>query len=302
VAAVEIPAPELAAWCTAHLGSAPAQTLFTTGHLSLVTGLRLRDGRAVVVKVRQSRPSHAACAAIQRALWEAGFACPRPLAGPHPLGERTASAEELVPGGEVLDPAAQAAATRYAGLLADLVRLAPAGVAGFTPPPWVDWAHPGTALWPAPDDVEGDLNADPEPQWVDELGAAVRDRLCAADLPLVVGHADWEAQNLRWRDGQPWVVHDWDSAALLPEAAVAGHAAAVWTAGTAAGEPDVRRSQEFLDAYQQAAGRAFTAEECEVAWAAGLWTRAFNVKKWYRAGYRGLSPDEARERVRRAGC
>jgi hypothetical protein len=302
VAAVEIPAPHLAAWCSSYLGSAPVRSLFTAGHLSLVAGLRLADGRAVVVKVREARPSLAACAAIQASLWEAGFTCPRPLTGPHPLGGYAASAEELVDGGEILDPTVEGAAARYAGLLAELVRLAPAEVEPFAPPPWADGAHPGSALWPAPDDVEGDLNADPEPRWVDEIGAAVRARLCAARLPLVVGHADWEAQNLRWRDGQPWMVHDWDSAALLPEAALAGHAAAVWSAGSLAGEPDVARSQEFLDGYQRAAGRAFTVEEREVAWAAGLWTRAFNVKKWYRDGYRGLSPEQARARLRRAGC
>jgi hypothetical protein len=35
----------------------------------------------------------------------------------------------------------------------------------------------------------------------------------------------------------------------------------------------------------ESAGRQFSAEETEVAWAAGLWTRAFNVKKWHRDGY-----------------
>ncbi|MFF5173287.1 hypothetical protein ACFY3U_11685 [Micromonospora sp. NPDC000089] len=107
---------------------------------------------------------------------------------------------------------------------------------------------------------------------------------------------------MRWRDGRPWAVHDWDSVATLPEAALVGHAAAVWSIGSDAGEPDVVRSQDFLDAYQHAAGRRFSTQESEVAWAAGLWTRAFNVKKWHRDGYPGLSRARADQRLRRAGC
>jgi hypothetical protein len=48
------------AWCRRRLDSEPVQVLFRAGHLSQVTGLRLADGRAVVVKARRperrSRP------------------------------------------------------------------------------------------------------------------------------------------------------------------------------------------------------------------------------------------------------
>jgi hypothetical protein len=297
-------AAELSGWCAEHLGSTLHETLFTTGHLSYVVGVRLADGREVVVKIRQPRSELAACAMIQKSLWEAGFPCPRPLTGLHPLADGVASAEELMAGGEMLAPTAQGAVTEYAALLADLIRLAPPATAiePFAPPPWVHWNHPGSNLWPPPDDVDADLNADAEPAWIDEIGRAVRDRMSGLDLPLVIGHADWEAQNLRWQGGLPWAVHDWDSAAILPEAALVGHAAAVWTAGSEASEPDIARSQDFLDAYQQSTGRQFSTDEIEVAWAAGLWTRAFNVKKWHRDGYSGLSRAEAAGRLHRAGC
>ena len=49
-------------------------------------------------------------------------------------------------------------------------------------------------------------------------------RLLAAGLPCVLGHADFEAQNLRWQDGEVWAVHDWDSLAWQPEAALVGAA------------------------------------------------------------------------------
>jgi hypothetical protein len=74
------------------------------------------------------------------------------------------------------------------------------------------------------------------------------------------------------------------------------------TAGSSAGEPGIACSQAFLDAYQQAPQRRFSPDEIEVSWAAGLWTRAFNAKKWHRRGYAGISRAEAAERRRRAGC
>ena len=63
-----------------------------------------------------------------------------------------------------------------------------------------------------PDDRDVDLNGHPEPGWLDEVGRRVRDRLRRTrGAPIVVGHGDWEGQNLRWRGRQPWAVHDWDS-------------------------------------------------------------------------------------------
>jgi hypothetical protein len=35
--------------------------------------------------------------------------------------------------------------------------------------------------------------------------------LLKAALRPVVGHADWEAQNMRWAGTEPYVVYDWDS-------------------------------------------------------------------------------------------
>src|SRR6185295_19680472 len=72
----------LDAWCRQRLGAAVNELLFTTGHLSRVVGVRLDDGRDVVVKVRPAAARLAGCFDVQRALWEAGFPCPQPLVGP----------------------------------------------------------------------------------------------------------------------------------------------------------------------------------------------------------------------------
>jgi hypothetical protein len=298
---------ELAGWCRRWLGGEPVEVLFRAGYLSAVTGLRLGDGREVVVKARPAAARLAGCVAVQAALAGAGFPCPWPLAGPAPLGRLAATAEELVAGGELLDPG-PAAAGRFAGLLAELVRLAPdpASVPTLAPsPPWAAWDHAHPGLWPPPDDREGDLNDHPGPAWLDRVAAGARERLAGLGLPPVVGHADWESQNLRWVGGRALVVHDWDSAVAEPEAVVAGLASAVWPA---AGGPDeaatVEQSEQFLDAYAQARGRPWTAAEATACWAAGLWVRAFNAKK-QRLDGGGPQLDrlaaEAPERSARAG-
>lgn len=288
----------LDSWCRAWLGSRPAKRLFAAGHLAEVIGLRLDDGRQVVVKVRPAADRLHGCVALQRYLAESGFPCPRPLTGVTPFGVRVAHAEAYEPGDERLG-----SVEVYAGLLAELVRLggsAPLLPRLAPPPAWVDWDHGGTGLWPPPDDRDVDLNALPEERWLDDVGRRATWRL--AELrrtPPVLGHADWEAQNLRWRGDTP-VVHDWDSAVRLPEVAMVGHAAAVWTAGAGSGFPTVAQTEAFLDAYQHAAGRTFTTAEERQAWAAGLWTRAFNAKKWLHDGIEVLTSDEAAERMRRA--
>jgi hypothetical protein len=65
----------LAVWCRRWLGAPPAAELFEAGYLSTVKGLRLADGREVVVKVRPREPRLAGCAVVHRTLWTAGFPC-----------------------------------------------------------------------------------------------------------------------------------------------------------------------------------------------------------------------------------
>ena len=91
-----------------------------------------------------------------------------------------------------------------------------------------------------------------------------------APLPLVIGHADWEAQNLRWDGEAIHTIHDWDSLAALPEAAVVGAAAGAFASTNTPTLAPLASSESFLAAYEDAAGRRFTSEEIEVAWAASM--------------------------------
>lgn len=311
------------AWCLRHLGSVPAQTLFTGGNLAAVHGVRLADGRDVVVKVRPSAARYAGCTAVQRHLWAAGFPCPEPLAGPLPLmpegeggagvagsGALCVNAESLVPGGGPYpaggDEAAETArSAAFAGLLARFVALAPspAEVGDLAPSPaWIDWDHAHPGLWPPPDDRDVDLNALPETAWIDELGREARARLAAArDAARVIGHCDWESHNLDFRDGRPVAVHDWDSVAAAPETVIVGVAGAMWPAGAHCAGASLEQTEAFLDAYQSARGRRFSPGELAQCWAAGLWIRAFNAKKFLLDGLETLTPAEGAQRLRRAG-
>ncbi len=276
----------LAEWCLGTLGAAPRRVLFRAGNLSQVIAVELADGRQLVVKVRPFDERIAGCVAVQAALAATGFPCPAPLAGPTRAGNLAVTAETLVEGGDQLAPGS--GAPRSATLLARLVKTAPAvaSVPRLTPaPPWAGWDHPGAGLWPGRDDLGRDLNEVAGPRWVDHAARLVRERLRACGGPRRVGHGDWESQNIRWQDGRPLAVHDWDSVIAQPELAIAGLAAAVWPAAGAPGDAATpAQTAGFLAAYKVAAGAAWTPRQLGLAWAAGLWVRLFNAKKDAAAG------------------
>jgi hypothetical protein len=298
----------LVAWCERWLGAKPTRMLFEIAHLSVVIGLRLADGREVVVKARPPADRIQGCVHVQRHLWAAGFPCPEPLAGPTAMGELTATAEACVPGGMAL-AAGPDSPRLFAEALAELIRLAPpvAMVPMLAPPPaWIWWDHDQPGTWPLPDDRDTDLNAYPEPAWLDDVGRRVRCRLAQYQAPPVVGHADWEAPNLRWLDRRLHVVHDWDSIVSCREATIVGVATAVFPGFGGPGTATLEDTAAFLLAYEQARGHRWSPEEREVCWAAGLWISAYNAKKDALDGNSGFLLDrlasEAAERLRFAGA
>jgi hypothetical protein len=295
----------LALWCAEHLGSPPTAELFTSGHLSAVIGLRLADDREVVVKVRPGSPRIAACVNVQRRMFESGYPCPEPLSGAAPFGDGVATAEVYVPGGAVL-PGAEHASRASAEAFARLIGLAPrpADVPALDPAPsWAAWNHAEAGLWPRSEEYDIDLNEVAGPEWIDQAGRWARDRLRAGAAGAVIGHCDWLASNLRWNGDELLVVHDWDSAAADSEAVLVGFAAGLHSTVSPDEHATIEETGKFLDAYSDARGQPFSADELQRSWAAGVWTRAYDAKCQYAAGQAvvSLSGKEARERLRRAG-
>jgi Phosphotransferase enzyme family len=301
----------LPAWCLDHLGGAPTDVLFQLHQVSMVFGLRLAGGRDVVVKARADDGRAVSCVAAQARLAEHGFPCARPLTPVIGVGSLAVHAEEFRPGGEVLGEDSPDVAARCAELFARLMaELAGVTVAPPLPnPPWVRWDHADPGVWPAIDFLD---NRDQSvvPAHVVEAAERARGRILAASLaaslPCVLGHADFEAQNLRWHGRQVWAVHDWDSLAWQPEAALAGAASGAFASAGPPTLAPIESSEAFLVAYQDVRGRSFTAVEQEIAWAASLWMAAYNAREQALLGDPPVSGDallaQAAERLRRANA
>jgi hypothetical protein len=305
VRAAAVGSARLAQWCTEHLGSAPAEEIFRSGYLSAVIGLRLADGHEVVVKVRPGSPRIAACTEVQRRMFQAGYPCPEPLTGALSFGSDIATAEAYVPGGAVL-PGTGHAGRAFADAFAWLIRLAPRPeeVPALDPAPsWAAWNHPGNGLWPGPEEPGIDLNEVAGLQWIDDAGRQARDRMRTGGSTAVIGHCDWLASNLRWNGDALLVVHDWDSMTADSEDILTGFAAALYPADATGELATIEDTERFFVAYGHARGRELTPGELERAWAAGVWTRAYDAKDQHAAGQpiTSLSENEACERLRRAG-
>src|ERR1700735_5080598 len=193
------------AWCLDHLGGEPVGVLFQLQQVSMVFGLRLAGGTDVVVKARADDGRGASCVAAQARLATGGFPCPRPLTPVVSVGSLAVHAEEFRPGGEVLHGDSPDVAACYAEVFARLMaELAGVTVAPPLPnPPWVRWDHADSGVWPAIDCLD---NRDQSvvSGYVVEAAERARRRILAAGLPCVLGHADFEAQNLRWDGRGGW--------------------------------------------------------------------------------------------------
>jgi hypothetical protein len=297
----------LPAWCVVHLGSEPAGLLFQRQQVTMVFGLRLAGGADVVVKARADQGRAVSCVAVQAQLAERGFPCARPLTPVTGAGPLAVHAEELRPGGEVLHGDSPEVAVRCAEVFAWLMaELAGVTVAPPLPNPcWVRWDHTDPGVWPVVG-CPGSPGPGPGAVTADVVDAAMRSRerlLAGGGLPCVLGHADFEAQNLRWHGQQVWAVHDWDSLAWQPEAALVGAASGAFASAGPPTLAPIESSEAFLTAYQDIRGRRFTATEQEIAWAASLWMAAYNL--WEGLGgppSRAALRTQAAERLLRAGA
>jgi Ser/Thr protein kinase RdoA (MazF antagonist) len=310
---VPVDVPEwLQSWCRQHLGAPPADVLMDEPP---VTGLRLDDGREVLVKARPDQNGRAAtCIEVQRVLAGQGFPCPSPLTGMTVHEGLAVHAEEWSPGGEVRTGDDPATARDFAVLLARMVELAadlevggpaPGAVTAPLPnPEWLRWDHDDDGPWPAVPYYDNQPRV-ALPDVVEDAAHRLRERLSVVYLPRILGHGDWESQNLRWHGDTPAVVYDWDSVAWLPEAAIVGSACGAFASWGRPTLAPLASSEAFLRAYQEVR-RPFDDQEIEVAWATSLWLALHNARG---EAIHDMSPlaitavrEQAADRLRLAGA
>jgi len=207
-------------------------------------------------------------------------------------------AERFVGGGELETEDTPEAAARSGRLLADVVRRL-AGLDLDPPLPNPEWVR-----WESMPERQA---AAAVPAWLEDATRRVQTKLAGCDLPPVLGHADWQAQNMRWRHGEPHVVHDWDGLAWLPEAAIAGSAAGIFAIHCE--QPTLaplESSEAFLHAYESERGARFSPYETEIAWAASIWEALHNARDELIYNRPKLSYEQLKaqrvERLARAGA
>jgi len=298
---------DLPGWCASSLGSAPVEVFYERVSISSVHGVRLADGREVYVKAREDDGRAFSCLAAQAALASRGFPCPRPITPVVLVAGLAVHAEEPLPGGEMLLGSSPSVARRYAEVFARLMALLEdVDVAPPLPNPrWSRWDHTDPGPWPSIGFLDS-RDQSVVPEFVVDVAERLRKRLLATRLPCVLGHLDFEAQNLRWKDGEVWAVHDWDSLGWQPEAALAGAAAGAFANASPPGLVPIESTAAFLETYQKCRGRRFTEEELEIAWAGSTWTAVHNARWEVLHGDPTPSGDAVREqgaeRLRLAGA
>lgn len=300
----------VAPWCfrTLGKGTLTALTAIAGGQMSSLFRYEADAGGSFAVKLRaENKLRIRRCLELQAVAAAAGFPCAVPVTGAESLRPGLViSAESWRPGGEMQGADDDSFVQRSAALLAELVStLAPQRTAGLhPPPPWMHWNPPSGAVW-APGGAVDAMDQGLVPDHVHRIARLVSARLAQSALPDVVGHGDWESQNLRWNGVRPWAVHDWDSLVALPEAAIAGAASGAFASTAVPTLAPVESSDEFLDSYEESRGKAFSEEEREVAWAASLWPALHNARgeSLFQSTPVALTAlaRQARERLRRAG-
>jgi hypothetical protein len=277
-------------FCRDALGSGVAGYLFCAASQGSTHGVGLADGRRVVVKLHPAPGAHPdrrhdrlALESIRRAvehLHAHGFACPRPLAGPTPLGRGLAMAEEFLDAGERgdgFDPDCRRTLAR--GLFEVTTLLTPLRQ---ELPGLHSFFQPAERRYPVPHSRLFDFEATADTAgWIDSIA----DRARAASVhpgPVVVGHADWRVEHLRFGGGRITASYDWDSVLPLPETQLVGITAASYTtdwSGEGRGRvPTVGAMHEFVAAYEDARGARFGRPERDAIFAMAVYAAAYGAR------------------------
>ncbi|GAC1379754.1 MAG: hypothetical protein NVSMB33_05200 [Ktedonobacteraceae bacterium] len=235
----------------------------------VVFGLRLYDGRRIVIKAHNPRRSTdflTAVVRVQRYLVEHDYPCPRPLLDPRPFAGSYAVVEELIDEGIYTDAHDPVIRRSLAEMLAWLLKLTcdPERIPGLRPSA-LDLHLPPDVLWPVPHNAIFDFEATTVgAEWIDDIAHKAKEMWANGVGDLVLGHTDWSIKHLRYIDGVVRVIYDWDSLALDKEPVIVGSTAMSFTYTEVLNVPRFPTREEslaFVAEYEDARGRPFTVNE-----------------------------------------
>jgi hypothetical protein len=276
-------------FCRHHLDSGVRGCYFYRSSVGSTHGLQLEDGRDLVVKVHP--PAHvnrhlpndqqSLDTIFQVTSWlaEQGYPCPRPILGPLPLGNGLATVDQFLERGAYgngFEPEdRKIIATGFAELI-DRLRSFPGD------PSCLKHFQRGDALYPQPHSKLFDFEKTAKgAEWIDDFA---RRGLQAEphDGPLLLGHADWRVEHLRFENGTIVATYDWDSLAYWTETELVGISAhgftADWSRENVRRIPTADDIRAYVSDYEVARGRPFSQGERQSLFAQCVYFIAYGAR------------------------
>ncbi|HEV2656160.1 MAG TPA: hypothetical protein VGT82_14435 [Ktedonobacteraceae bacterium] len=276
-------------FCHAEMGSPLDETVFFAASQGLVFGVRLRDGRRIVIKVHKPgrAPSFlSGVGTVQRYLADAGYPCPHPLLGPRPCGQGLAMVEDLIDEGVYHDAHDAVYRRSLAEMLAWLIRLTrhPETIPGLNPSV-LDLRLPSGVLWPTPHSNIFDFEATwAGAEWIDEIALSSKAIIDMSVGELVIGHGDWSIKHIRYVGERVRVIYDWDSLTLNKEPVLVGQSAVGFTYTEffpVAWFPSAEEARAFVNEYEETRGKPFNTDERKMLAAAATYGLAYAARCEY---------------------
>lgn len=271
-------------FCRIHLHQGFVNCEFWEVSVSFVVGLRLEDDRRVVIKIRSrdniSLETLQAVCIVQQGLADRQLPCPVVLLPPVVLNAGFATVEELLDTGEQGNAHQPQIRQAMAIGLAEQIAAAQA----FVDLPGLPqsrfradqlWEKPHNALFDFQKTCRG-------AEWIDAIASRAQTIFLPEPRPLLLGHMDWSAKNMRFANGKISAIYDWDSLRLDTEPVILGNAAESflvnWYIDVAPLVPSPVEVRQFVQAYEAAKGTSFSQAEREIIAAAFLYSMAYTAR------------------------
>ena len=272
---------DLDALCELWLSSSLEEMLFCRLGVGATFGLRLRDGRRVATKAHppgQSTDFLRTVHKVQEHLHRRDFLAPGPILGPIPFRGGLATVEELLDRGEIADGRDPAVRGSMARTLERLIRLTGevSGVEALSR----GWNWPAREdLWPPPHNALFDFEATAAgAEWIDQIAAESKELVDEFRGPVVISHADWSVEQMRFEGGTVSAVYDWDS--LRPDKEVvfvgiaASNFAATWH-GETLNPPKPKEAKLFVADFEATRAKPFWESERRALFGAAVYAVAY---------------------------